>query len=135
MSAFLTPLDTRRIKSGRRMLLAPLVYQSDLLGRLVEVEQGFEYDGASVPWWLPAAYVALREPAEKAGCVHDWLYRHPEMCERAKADAVFREALEAEGVGWFLRSLAWAGVRVGGGFHYGKERHEDDQPLDTHGGA
>jgi hypothetical protein len=132
VSAFLTPLDSRRIGSRRRRLLAPLVYQSDVLGREIVVEEGFEYDGASIPWWLPAAYVSLREPAEAASVIHDWLYRHPEVCTRAEADAVFREALEADGVGWWRRNFAWLGVRVGGGFHYrgAPAAPDPDQPLD-----
>lgn len=123
---FRTDLDVRRVAAGRRRLLAPLVYFSAVLkpAREITVPAGFEYDGASVPWWIPVAYTALREAAEKAAAVHDWLYRHPEFCSRAEADAVFREALEADGVGWFARNMAWLGVRAGGWASY------PDGPLD-----
>lgn len=115
---FRTELDTRRVKADRRQLLAPLVFYSVVLGREIVVPAGFEYDGASVPWWIPMAYVALREAAEKAGAVHDWLYTNPQGATREQADSVFREALEADGVGWFLRNAAFAGVRAGGARHF-----------------
>lgn len=137
-SGFRTELDLRRVAASRRRLLAPLTYYSEVLAREITVPEGFEYDGASVPWWIPVAYVALREAAEKAAVIHDYLYSHPEICTRAQADAVFREALEAEEVGWFLRNVAWLGVRVGGGFSYPdkpKGHHEDDSPVDHSPGA
>ena len=135
---FLSDLETRRVSADERELCAPLVFYSAILNREIGVPPGFRYDGASVPQWMPITYVALREAAEKAGAVHDYLYSNPDICTRAQADAVFREALEADGVGWFRRSAAWLGVRVGGWASYQqkgqKDEHEDDRAADSRGG-
>lgn len=134
VAGFRTELDTRRIRAGWRQLLAPLVFYSALLDREIVVPAGFEYDGASVPWWIPTAYTALREAAEKAAAIHDWLYRHPEFCSRAEADAAFREALEADGVGWLARNVAWLGVRAGGWASYPDGPIDPPSSMDQLGG-
>jgi hypothetical protein len=115
---FLTPLETRDLGNGRRRLLNPLIYRSVVLDQTLIIPTGFEYDGMSVPRWIPAAYAVLREAGNKASCVHDFLYSHPKVATRAQADAVLREALEVEGADWLQRNLAWLGVRAGGWAHY-----------------
>lgn len=132
---FRTPLDTRRLAANRRMLLAPLIFYSAALDREIVVPAGFQYDGASVPWWIPEDG-EIREAAEKAAAVHDWLYSNP-ILTRAEADGVFREALEADGVGWFVRNISWLGVRAGGWKHFkGGDPAPDDEPgpIDQSGG-
>ena len=81
------------------------------------VPAGFRSDGASVPrffWRLvfpPGDALALR-----AAILHDWIYRtHPAGWDRAKADALFRDVLIADGVPKWRARLAWLGVRIGGG--------------------
>lgn len=122
MSRFLTPLDSRKLGSGPRgrstyKLLAPLVYQSDMIGRTISVPFGFVTDYASVPR-LPLAFLVTGDRAHEAAVIHDWLYTthvidHLEI-PRELADAIFREAVEAaEGKAW-LATLMWLGVRLGG---------------------
>ena len=116
MSAFVTPLDVRRVGPGPQgrstwKLTAPLVYQSDMLGRHVTVPAGFVTDFASVPR-LPLAFLVAGDTAHEAAVVHDWLYTSHET-DRATADAVFREAIrvsDQQAPAW----LMWLAVRVGG---------------------
>ena len=104
------------------------ITQSDAMGNVytlrenlyfagLTVPAGFRSDGASVPrffWRLvfpPGDALALR-----AAILHDWIYRtHPAGWDRAKADALFRDVLIADGVPKWRARLAWLGVRIGGG--------------------
>lgn len=90
-------------------------YKSDVLGELVCVPKGFVTDFASVPrlpviWWLFGGI------AKRPAVIHDYLYSCKDV-SRSQADAVLKEAMEANGDGWFNRSAFWAGVRVGGSSH------------------
>lgn len=94
MSEFLAPLDVRVLDEtdgGRPVyqLLAPLRYQSGLLGSIVTVPAGFVTDFESVPRF--AAGLA-GPPCPKAGVVHDWLYVSHET-DKTVADLIYREAL------------------------------------------
>src|SRR5690606_27796302 len=69
-------------------------------------------DLASIPRifrWLLNQNGNSRRPA----VLHDYLYRMQPI-SRAEADAIFRRALEAEGVILPGRWLYWSGVRMGG---------------------
>jgi hypothetical protein len=119
MSAFLTSLEVELISdatnSGRGTwrLTAPLVYDSDVAGRVFVVPVGFETDFASVPR-VALAFALCGDSAHAASAVHDYLYTfHP--VTRDVADAVLREAAIASGVPAWRAALLWAGVRVGGG--------------------
>ena len=122
MSRFTSPLDCRKLpgtREGRALwqLLAPLGYESDLLGAPVVVPAGYITDFASVPR-LPLAYLMAGDTAHEAAVIHDFLYTTHGLdgraITRAQADAVFREAIRASGdqmaPGW----LMWLAVRVGG---------------------
>lgn len=134
MSAFLTDLDARVITDDRAVLLAPLIYKSDLIG-LVSVPAGFVTDWASVPR-LPFAYMVAGGYAKAPAVVHDYLY-DSKICTRAEADAVFNEAMALTGHPWWRRNLMWAGVRMFGWLPYGteKEPHEAPPPVDHSPGA
>jgi len=90
MAAFKTELHMVPLRGGRWWrLMAPLVYESDVLGREITVPSGFECDLNSMPWltWLWAPKTDYPE----AGAVHDWGYQG--NLSQADADAVYREAL------------------------------------------
>lgn len=122
MARFVPPHDTldyRELATDRYELLAPLWYQSDVLGgRIVKLAKGFVFDRESIPRWLPLIYAWLSGTASKAGAVHDWLTQTHKVedlpVERPMADAVYFEASKVQGNGWFKRWVKWLGVRVGG---------------------
>lgn len=122
MSKFLATLDTRLLVDssndgrGSWQLTAPLMYESDLLGRTVTVPAGFVTDFASVPR-IPVAWLLAGDCGHEAAVVHDWLYTSHEV-DRATADAVLQEALAASGQPAWRSWLMWAGVRVGGARPY-----------------
>jgi hypothetical protein len=130
VSHFVTSLDVRKTQDnsadqrGTWKLLAPLVYQSDLLGKAVIVPAGFVTDFASVPR-LPVAFLLAGNCGHEAAVVHDWLYTTHDT-DRPTADAVFREAVQAGGDPGWRAWLMWAGVRIGGAGPY--ERAGQPQP-------
>ncbi|MGJ9420482.1 DUF1353 domain-containing protein [Massilia sp. CMS3.1] len=131
MSRFLTPLDMRDnegVADEKWILLAPLMYESDVAGRVITVPAGFPTDLASVPR-LPIVYGLCGGVARRAAVVHDYLYTSG-RASRSVADAVFREASAAIGVPAWRRWLMWAGVRVGGSSHYAPERTGVDPAIE-----
>lgn len=123
MSHFITDLQVRKLgrdastdQRGTWKLTQALVYSSDVLAGLVTVPAGFLTDFASVPR-LPVAYLLTANCGHEAAVIHDWLYTTHEV-PRAKADAVFEEALLAGGEPTWRAWLMWAGVRIGGSRPY-----------------
>jgi hypothetical protein len=123
VSKFITPLDARKLgrdasadQRGTWKLLAPLVYESDRLHRMITVPGGFLTDFASVPR-VPIAHLLTANCGHEAAVIHDWLYTSHEVSRR-DADAVFEEALLAGGEPRWRAWLMWAGVRIGGGGPY-----------------
>lgn len=118
MSRFITSLRVQEVDDishdgrGTWKLLDALVYQSDVLARMVTVPAGFVTDFASVPR-IPVAFLLVGDTAHQAAVVHDWLYTSHEL-SRAQADAVLREAATLAGVPAWRAWLMWAGVRLGG---------------------
>ena len=96
------------------IVVRPLAYLT-ASGELIEVPHRFLTDFASVPRILTNIL-----PPEgrygRAAIIHDVLYwqQFPAF-PRERADAIFLEAMEALGVGWFTRRTLWLGVRIGGG--------------------
>lgn len=115
---FLTHLRVEEVDEKNWRLTSSLRYYSAILDRVVVVPEGFVTDFASVPR-APFIYWFAGDTARKAAVIHDWFYRtSTEKIDRATADAVFAEAIEALGY-WKARSwFMWAGVRVGGYWSY-----------------
>jgi hypothetical protein len=96
--------------TGQWELTAPLVYESDMAGR-IEVPVGFSTDFASVPR-LPLAFMLAGDTAHASAVVHDYLCRvwipRGDITWREAAD-VFDEAMQSEGVpGWRRMLMRWA---------------------------
>lgn len=113
MARFLSELVLKELPDKEWELVEPLVYESDIVGRVI-VPAKFKTDLASIPPFLPITKAILNGKGRKAAVVHDWYYRLG-IGTRKQADAVFKEALfatESWAVAWFM----WAGVRLGGAF-------------------
>lgn len=132
MAQFLTRLSVTNIsdtaESGRGIwrIDRMFVYRSDILGRLVIVEQGFLTDYASVPR-APLAYWLVGDTAHKAAVIHDWLYHHHEVCDERTANLVFLEACATSGIPFWRRWILYLGVMIGG-----KTGWDDDGKNDGH---
>jgi len=129
MSRFLCQLDLRLMvddegipmmnRSGEQLweVLTPLGYMSDTTNSTIIVPEGFVTDLTSIPR-MPLVYVSLGNKAQMAAVIHDYLYSTAEFTRKI-ADKVLLEAMEVTQVPWIQRRLVYAGVRVGGGSHYG----------------
>lgn len=83
---------------------------------VLSVPAGFVTDFASIPRALWPVIGHPAGPYVQAAVLHDCLYREPGMfVTRAKADAIFLEAMEVLGVSWWRRRAMWAAVRAFGG--------------------
>lgn len=116
MSRFVTPLDGRWLDDERFMLLADLIYDSDLLARTVFVPRGFVTDFASVPR-VPIVYTMFGNRAHHESVIHDFLYQTNQV-PRGTADKVFLEAMAARGKSKFIQRAMYWGVVMGGGSSY-----------------
>jgi hypothetical protein len=103
--------------SGRRWAVAQdLRVYSEVLGKDLVVPEGFVTDLSSMPrflWWesTPSDY-------PEAGVIHDYLYAT--QFERAKADRVYKEALESLGSPNRAK-LRYVALRIFGGIAYKKD--------------
>lgn len=126
---FLTKL---RLESGvdgkdRKVLTDPLVYESEVAGRIFVVPTGFHTDLASVPR-LPLAYLLFGGVGDAAAVVHDYLYTTQQV-SRKVADDVLAEAMKASGVAGWRRGPMWLGVRLFGGSHWEKPKPSSTEDL------
>lgn len=119
---FTSPLILRVGPPGEWILERTLEWEGR---QRIVVPAGFITDLASIPRALRGV-LEQNGRSRKAAVLHDWLYSSQRIgtrrITRAQADAVFRQALEAEHVGWVARSLYWSGVRVGGWLPWGKRQ-------------
>ena len=114
MVKFLSVLDVR-CKDDRTWILAePLIYESDILGR-IEVPRGFETDFASVPR-MPIFYMFYGDRAHMESVLHDYLYRNDcaPPASFMQANRVFLEAMAARGKAIYVRWPMFLGVVIGG---------------------
>ena len=91
------------------VLLAPLIYRSDVLGTIIAVPKGFPTDLASVPRF-PLAYMLTGGKAKYASVVHDYLLVQGFL--RAKAALVFVEAMQDTDVAPWRQRVMYRGVRM-----------------------
>ena len=101
---------------GSWRLIAPLVFESAVAGRTLEVPAGFVTDFESVPR-VPIVFDELGDRAAEAAAVHDWLYAS-HLVDRETADKLLREAAIETGVTVTQAQLIYLGVRVFGASHW-----------------
>lgn len=129
MAQFLTSLKTDCPRDGLYILLEPLIYVSDILGR-IEVPAEFHTDFASVPR-VPIVYLLWGNRAHREATIHDWLFRQkawPE-CTWMQANQVFREAMIATGKSWWIREPMYVGVVIGSYPSWKKRMWNDRFPV------
>lgn len=114
MAKFLTPKPLMRMDNPKIWeLREPLLYFSDVVGRVVEVPTRFKTDLESMTRWLPILYAWLASVANLAAIVHDWLY-YSAVTDRETADLILLEAMVVSKVNGVKRQLIYWGVRIGG---------------------
>lgn len=109
--SFLNTPSMRPYGDEEWILCEPLIYctsEDDVICAPV----GFIHNLASIPqafqWLLP-----VNDRHKLAAVLHDYLYT-VQPVSRARADALFLEAMESLGVSWWKRNAMYAGVRAGG---------------------
>ena len=124
---FITPLIAERL-SERRAWRLERNFRCDIDGRKVIVPAGFITNLASVPR-LPFVYYLAGGRGVKAATLHDYLYHAKEP--RGWADAVFLQALRAEGEPEPIALAMYAAVKAGGGAHYDEGKALDVATVDS----
>lgn len=109
------------------VLYRPLTYESDILGRSIEIPSGFATDLASIP--LPGYLLPKSGKYDAAAVVHDYLYQF-NGCTRKEADDVLFEAMTVCGVGAVKKRIIYWGVRLGGWKPWGDYRAGTEHPRD-----
>ncbi len=111
MSEFATALIVRPEPDGRSWtLMEPLVYETDFA--TIEVPAGTMTDFASTPRLLWPIFPPFGR-YNRAAVIHDYLYRNG-LATRARADAIFLEAMKATGVATWRRVFMYLAVRAFG---------------------
>ena len=114
----LSPLLVEILDDERARLLAPFSVQVD--DEVLTAPAEFITDFSSVPR-IPFAYWLTGGKAKKAAVMHDWLYSVGKRA-RAWCDEVYCALAKLGRVSGWRRGLMWAGVRLGGGSHFGRTR-------------
>ena len=122
MSEFLTPLRVEKLhtrsKFGRALwkVFTPLIYQSDVLQRVVTGPVGFVTDFVTIERFLPISWLIAGDTAHAAATLHDYLYvTQPSGVTKALADDAFYEAMCLNGEPVWRRWLMWKAVSFFGG--------------------
>lgn len=93
------------------------------------VPEGFEYDGASIPFYLWLIFYSPFAPdVMRAALVHDWLYYTHQVQEglitRKIADSVFKIIMDDDGNSIIKSKLMYWGLRIGGRFFWKNSKSE-----------
>lgn len=133
MSNFTAPLTITEVNKRSWKIARDLIYYigNEHSGAWVHLPVGYTADGSSVPRfaWIFVGH-QLRGPNASAGFIHDRLTRDhyywalatvgsttfvvPVPCSRARADQIYREALQVKGAGLLRRWAMWLAVRLFG---------------------
>ena len=109
------------LKTGKYnfKLIEQYVVESPYHEKPIEVPEGYETNGATIPWrifWVVVAPIELAIPH----VAHDWLYQtynlHTLPKERKKADKLLRLQCKEIGMGIIRRNIIYFAVRIFGRF-------------------
>ena len=124
MSSFTKPLIVEvldlPIKDKPFVIAAPFTFESDVLGRSIDVPVGYRTDFASIPQFFWRILPPLGRHG-KAAVVHDLLCdESPHTCGYLTACEVFDEAMKVLSVkSWKRKIMAWAVRNFGPRFDEG----------------
>lgn len=92
-----------------------VIDMADPEGDRVVVPQGFDFDGASVPWPLTAIFPRVHRTYMQSAALHDWCLKHERhRFSRNDIDLMFKSALIAQrNKPWRVMGLYW-GVKLFG---------------------
>ena len=118
----MSQLSTKRLPDGKRMLTEPFEYRDvevSLIGRRA-IPQGFITDYSSIPDRL-ASFMPRWSKLDRAGVVHDYLYRTPPFSgrRRAQADRVWRRIARSDTGSRYHAWKGWLALRLFGWTSYG----------------
>lgn len=95
------------------------------LNYTITVEEGFDFDGASIPKSLWGIFGnPLSGDFRIAALVHDVLYAS-QVLPRKVCDDIFLELMKIHGVSYAKRYSMYLAVRSAGGFAWEKNKKED----------
>lgn len=116
------PLQTERLKDGRRRLLRELVVEIEATP--IHVPENTVTDFSSIPWF--GRILVRWSRVDIAGVVHDRLYQTGQ-CSRRDADRVWRLAATAgERHANALQAwVGWLALRVGGWIAWNRHRQRE----------
>lgn len=100
--------------------VAVVAYCIHLALRLLPVWEWVHYAAAAIGFLALVFYAVIAGYCDKAGTIHDWLYKTG-LLTRRQADMVLVRAAFAEGIAKWRAFIFWVGVRVGGKSHYKTE--------------
>lgn len=113
-----SPAVTYNARIGTWILLEPFYMNKS--GVIISIPSGYETDLASIPrmFWR---VIAPFELSIAAPLVHDYLYGNGGVAQnqvltREETDKLFLDIMEAEGVSWWRRKIAYRAVRMFAGF-------------------
>lgn len=124
MSAFRTKLRFEDDGGFPFVLLEPLVYDSDGLGRTITVPTGFKTDLCSIPALFDVVIPRIGG-YDEGSVLHDAAYQAG-FCTWTQADALLFEAMGIRvlnPIPAWKRWAIWAGLRAGGWVQWNKYRH------------
>jgi hypothetical protein len=118
---FLSDLDTRDLAGKKWRLLQPLVFESKRYAGIFVSPDGFETDYASIPQWLHWLFPKSGKH-NRAAVLHDACYAGvtttlsglPQHVVKSVADALFLEAMQADGVEPWRARIMYVGVELFG---------------------
>jgi len=87
-------------------------------GLYVDIPEGFETDGASIPSFLSWIGEPFDTDTFIPALVHDYLYKQP--INRKVADLIFLDMMKQYNTPFFKRHLYYRAVRAFGWLHKGK---------------
>lgn len=118
----LSPLETRRLSSGKRELLSDLIVEYE--GVIYIIPAGFVTDYSSYPWFTRT--LVRWSKTDIAGVFHDWLYKNGEVTRKFADQAWYDTAIAGQHSANKIQGrISWAVLRATAWYTWNKYRRQD----------